>query len=148
MRVAVVVSRYHDAVTANLRAGAVEAFTTAGGDPAAITTIEVPGAWELLAACRAVLSHADVNGVIALGCVIRGETAHDEHISRSVCQGLADLIVQTGTPIGLGLLTCTSMAQAQARAGGDHGNKGREAMLATIEAIAIHNHCAGAGASR
>ena len=76
-----------------------------------------------------------VDGVVALGCVITGETTHDQYINTAVSTALANLSAQTGVPIGFGILTCQNMEQARERAGGSKGNKGAEAMLAVIVTI-------------
>lgn len=131
LRVGLVVSAYHDEVTARLRLGAIDAFCEAGGDRENIFEVVAPGAFELVPLVSA-LVEKELDGVVALGCVIRGETTHDEHLCRSVSQALAQLASENGVPIGFGLLTCFSMEQAMERAGGAKGNKGEEAMNALI----------------
>jgi 6,7-dimethyl-8-ribityllumazine synthase len=74
----------------------------------------------------------DIDAVITLGLVLQGETTHDRYICDSVAQAIQDLSLETGTPVAFGLLTCQSMEQAEARAGGSHGNKGEEAMNAAL----------------
>ncbi len=135
MRIAVVTSIYHDVVTTPLRQGAIEAFDAAGGRLDNLIHIESPGAWELAVIAAAALARADIDAVVALGCVITGETTHDTWINTGLATALAGLSTRTGKPVALGVLTCATLAQALARAGGDHGNKGYEAMSATIEAI-------------
>lgn len=136
LRIGVAVSRYHAGITEALRDGAVTRFTEAGGDPDDLEIVTVPGAFELPAACRA-LADRPLDAVVALGCVIAGETDHDRHIASAVCHGLAAITTSTGVPITLGVLTCRTMEQARARAGGDKGNKGAEAMAAAIEMARI-----------
>lgn len=135
LRVAIAVSRYHPAVTDVLCSGAIEAFTRAGGTRDDLRIVPAPGAFELPAICRALAGRCDVDGVVALGCIIRGETSHDQHLAQAIAQGLTDVSVATGKPIAFGVLTCHTHQQARARAGGDKGNKGEEAMAAAIEAI-------------
>lgn len=139
LRIAIVVSRYHDAVTEALQRGAMDAFADAGGAPEDLAVIEAPGAFELPVLCAAVLdSGVDgraVDGIVALGCVIAGETTHDQYINAAVSGALADLSVQATTPIAFGVLTCRTMEQARQRAGGSKGNKGVEAMHAVLETI-------------
>ena len=137
LRIAVVTSRYYEKVTAALRTGATEAFTECGGDPERLLHLESPGTWELPVLCSALLRTPDsFDAVVAIGCVIAGETSHDRYINSGVSDALARLAVRTATPVAFGVLTCSSMEQALARAGGDVGNKGRESMLAAIDAAA------------
>ena len=142
LTIAIVTSTYHGAVTEALRDGAVEAFTRAGGDPGSLVHVEAPGTFELPVLCRhCCLGDAidTPDGIIAIGCVIRGETTHDQHINEAVSNQLAALAVDTGIPIGFGVLTCQNMEQARARAGGEKGNKGVETMHAVLKTIASMN---------
>ena len=135
MRIAVVTSRYYEEVTAALRDGATEAFCECGGDIDRLLHIDSPGTWELPVLCSGLLrTPGKFDAVVAIGCVITGETTHDRYINGGVSGALAQLAIQTSTPVAFGVLTCNSMDQALARAGGDVGNKGRESMLAAIDA--------------
>ena len=129
-------SRYHDAITGALRDGAIAAFEAADGDPAAVSVIDAPGAFELPLLARAAARRPDIDGVVCLGCVIRGETSHDQHINDAVAQGVMHAALETDTPIAFGVLTCPTREHALARAGGAKGNKGEEAMHAILESIA------------
>jgi 6,7-dimethyl-8-ribityllumazine synthase len=138
LTIAVVTSSYHAAITEALRDGASETFLGAGGSPDRLLHIEAPGTYELPVLC----SHCCVDhgqgtpdAIVALGCVIRGETSHDQHINMAVSNQLARLSVDTGIPIAFGVLTCETMEQAHARAGGDQGHKGIEAMTAALQTI-------------
>lgn len=131
-RVAVVISRYNAAVTGRLLSGALEVLENP-------TIIEVPGAFELTSVVGELAQSGSVDGVLALGCVIKGETEHDQFINHAVAQGLTSLAITTGVPVGFGVLTCSTLEQALARtadaAQGGVGNKGSEsarALLATI----------------
>ena len=93
----------------------------------------VPGAWELPAAARLLLSSERYHAIVALGAVIRGETPHFDYVAGEAARGLAQAGADFDTPIGFGLLTCDNTAQAEARAGGAHGNKGWDAALAALE---------------
>lgn len=137
LRLAIVASRYHHEITANLQRGAIEAFEQAGGERDHLTVVPAPGAFELIAVSAALVRRPEIDGVAALGCVIRGETPHDQHICQAVSEGLQHLIVKHGKPISFGLLTCLNIGQARARAGGEHGNKGEEAMTALIESLGV-----------
>lgn len=143
-RIALVVSRYNAAVTDALRAGALRAYAARGGDPSTILIAETPGAYELTAVCLAAAGRPDIAGVVALGCIVQGETIHDEVLAHAVAWGLTDVTLKTGKPIGFGVLTVRDAEQARARAGGEHGNKGEDAMHALLDAIAAIDHLRGA----
>ncbi len=134
--VALVVAQYNSSVTNRLRDGALSAYAEAGGDPASVTVIEAPGAFELPALCAAVARSGRCAGVVALGCIIEGETSHGDHIARAVAGGLIDVTLQLGIPVSFGVLTVDTAGQAHARAGGQQGNKGVEAMHALLETLA------------
>lgn len=132
-RIAVVVSRFNEAVTQKLVDGAIDALTrhdTAFDD---IDIVWVPGAWELPAAARLLLASGRYNALVALGAVIRGETPHFDYVAGEAARGLAQASAEFETPVGFGLLTCDTTEQAEARAGGAHGNKGWDAALAALE---------------
>jgi len=131
-----VVSRYHTEVTDRLLEGAIGAYTRAGGDASALAIIDAPGSFELVVIASEAASSGLFAGVVALGCVVRGETDHDRHINSAVATGLANASSATGVPIAFGLLTVGDISQAFARAGGDKGDKGAEAMEATLDAAA------------
>ncbi len=133
--VAIIVSRFNESITSRLLEGARAEFAERGGGEDELAVIEAPGAFELPALASAALQTGMYAGVCCLGCVIRGETDHNEHINAAVSQGLASLGVATGLPVTFGVLTCDTPEQAGARAGGAKGNKGREAMAALLEAI-------------
>jgi 6,7-dimethyl-8-ribityllumazine synthase len=128
-----VVSRFNEPVTGSLEKGALECLATEGVDPANVDVVHVPGAWELPLGVRLVLEHGNYDGIVALGCVIRGETSHFEYVSMGATVGLQALARESSVPIGFGLLTTDDAAQAFARSGGDKGNKGEEAALAVLE---------------
>jgi len=134
LRIAIVTSTYHGDLTSALERGAVKAFEQAGGEPSKLRIVKAPGAFELVAISRAAAARSDIDAVVALGCVLTGETSHDRHICEAVAHGLALISIEFGKPAAFGLLTCQTLAQAQARAGGAKGNKGEEAMRAAIGA--------------
>lgn len=137
LRVAIAVSQWHPEITTSLLQGATEAFEECGGRPEHLAIGRCPGAWELITTAVALSKlEPTPHAIVALGCVIHGETDHDRWIIGAVSNALAMLGVQTGLPIGFGLLTCSDEDQARARAGGVRGNKGREAMMAAIEQAA------------
>lgn len=134
-KIAVVVSRYNGGVTDALLNGAVEAYTAFGGRASNLHVFEAPGAFELSVLCSEAALTGRYAGVVALGCVIKGDTRHDEYINHAVAQGLTQASIETGVPIAFGLVTTENAAQATARAGGKSGNKGEEAMLALIDTL-------------
>lgn len=134
LRIGVVVSVYHCDITGSMLGAALSAFEQAGGNRDDVEVIEAPGAFELIAISAALARRGDLDAVVALGCIITGETTHDQHIATAVSSGIAHVIAETGVPIAFGVLTCQTMEQARARSGGAKGNKGEEAMLAAIGA--------------
>ena len=132
-RFAIVASRWNPRITDALVAGARKAFSDNGVADAAIDVIRVPGAWEIpLAAARVAAASAHV-AVVALGCVIRGETRHYEQVADGCADGLMRVALDYGLPVCNGVLAVEAHDDAQQRAGGRHGNKGEEAALVAIE---------------
>jgi 6,7-dimethyl-8-ribityllumazine synthase len=119
------------------RRGALEHLLAAGLAQSEITLMRVPGAWELPVAARALAQSGRCDAIVALGCVIRGETTHYEVIVNESARGLSEIASATGVPIANGVLTCEDQAQALARAGGADGNKGEEAARAALEMAAL-----------
>ncbi len=134
LRIGLAVSRYHAPITEAMRESAIERFIEAGGSRENLNLVSAPGAFELTAIARAFAVRDDIDAVVALGCVISGETTHDQHIASAVAHGLTMITAQTGVPVSFGVLTCQTLEQAQARSGGATGNKGAEAMTGAIEA--------------
>ena len=133
LRVACLVSRFNDFVTEKLLEGARAAFVRQGGNPARLDVAHVPGAFELPLAALRLAKSGRYDAIVALGAVIRGETPHFEYVSAAAADGLTRVALDTGLPVGFGLLTTDDTAQAEARAGGEAGNKGEEAMRTAIE---------------
>ena len=131
-KIAIIVSSYHRNITHKLLDGAVEKLRESGLPEEQITVLHVPGAWELAVATRAAIERLRLDAVICLGCVIRGETTHDQHINNSVSNQLNQLSCENQIPLGFGLLTCNTLEQAVARSGGEYGNKGAECSEAVI----------------
>ena len=132
-RVAVLASRFNEPIVKKLVDGALQALLKYGVVFEDIDVIWVPGAWELPVAARWLLETERYDGIVAVGAVIRGETAHFDYIAAEASRGLADASAESETPIGFGVLTCDTEEQADARAGGAHGNKGWDAAVATLE---------------
>ena len=124
----VVACRFHGAVVHRLVAGAVDCLRKKGVSEGSVRIARVAGAFELpLAALVLAEASPAPIGIVALGCVIRGETPHFHYVCSGVTRGLMDVALRTRVPVGFGLLTCDSMEQALSRAGGDRGDKGWEA---------------------
>lgn len=132
-RVALVASRFNDAVVEGLVAGARR--TLDRHHVAAAKILWVPGAFELPLAARKLAESRRFDGIVALGAVIRGGTAHFEYVAGACTDGLARAMLDTGVPVGFGVLTCDTLTQALERAGGGPGNKGEEAALAVLEMV-------------
>lgn len=130
--VAVVVSRYNSSITDVLLAGALSAYGSAGGDPGKVRVIDAPGAFELPVLAESAARTGRYGAIVALGCVIKGDTRHDEYINHAVAHGLTDVATRHGLPVAFGVLTVENVEQAWARAGGEHGNKGAEAMESAL----------------
>jgi len=139
-RFAVVASRFNEPVTRKLVDGALDALVRHGAGFDDIDIVWVPGAWELPLAVRRALLTERYDAVIAVGAVIRGETPHFEYVSAEAIRGIADAAAQADIPVTLGVLTCDTTEQAEARAGGDHGNKGWDAAVAAIEMADLMQH--------
>lgn len=139
--IAIVVSRYNDSITRRLERGAAEAFKRAGGADPSLGVIEASGAYELVALSDAAARSGLYRGVCALGCIVKGQTRHDEYLAHAIAGGLVQVTIERQVPVVFGVLTVDTMEQAIARAGGDanvtsEGNKGAEAMDALLETLA------------
>jgi 6,7-dimethyl-8-ribityllumazine synthase len=134
-RFAVVASRFNQAIVERLMDGALDALVRHGVAVDDIDQIWVPGAWELPIAVRRLLASERYEGIVAVGAVIRGDTPHFDYVAGEASRGLAQASAEFDTPIGFGLLTCDNQEQAEARAGGAHGNKGWDAALAALEMV-------------
>jgi 6,7-dimethyl-8-ribityllumazine synthase len=132
-RFAVIASRFNETVTQKLVDGALDAFVRHGAEVDDVDVVWVPGAWELPAVARRLLATERYHALVAIGAVIRGDTPHFDYVAGEASRGLSDASAAFETPIGFGLLTCDNMEQAEARAGGEHGNKGWDAALAALE---------------
>jgi len=132
-RFAVVASRFNQAIVERLMDGALDALVRHGVSLDDVDTVWVPGAWELPIAARRLLASERYEGIVAVGAVIRGDTPHFDYVAGEASRGLSLASTDFDTPIGFGLLTCDNNEQAEARAGGAHGNKGWDAALAALE---------------
>lgn len=136
-RFGIVASRFNSRVVELLVAGAVDCLRRHGVDPGDILVVRVPGAWEIPQAAEELADPGDgrpkLDGLIALGVVIRGETPHFDYICSQCTRGLGAVSKKHRIPLGFGVLTCDTSQQAEERAGGKAGNKGWEAALAALE---------------
>jgi 6,7-dimethyl-8-ribityllumazine synthase len=132
-RFAIVVARFNEAITEGLLRGARQALANAAVRDEDVTIVRVPGSFEIPVAARRIAETGQVDAVVCIGCLIKGDTMHFEYIAGSACQAIADAAAATGVPMALGVLTTLTEEQALARSGDGPDNKGREAALAAIE---------------
>lgn len=137
-RLAVVASRFNELIVEQLLSGALETLTKHGVSADRITVVRVPGAWELALACQQLAKSGKVHGIVALGCVIRGGTPHFDYVAGEAARGLAAVSLETGVPIGLGMLTTNTLQQALERVDeAKVGHRGVESALATLHMVAL-----------
>ena len=132
-RFAILASRWNPRIVDALVASAREAFAANGVDEAAVDVVRVPGAWELPVAARALALAGRHAAIVALGCVVRGDTRHYEHVADGCADGLMRVALEHRVPVVNGVLAVETIEDAERRAGGSHGNKGEEAALVAIE---------------
>ena len=137
MKIGIVVSEWNDAITDNLKDGAISALIENGVVEQDIIFRYVPGSFELPLSAKYLVNYAEVDAVICIGCVIQGETRHFDFICDAVANGIMNLGIESSIPIIFGVLTTNNIEQARERAGGKHGNKGIEAAITTIKMIAL-----------
>lgn len=136
-RILVIVSRWNELVTKELLEGAIETLRR-HGEPT-IEVVHVPGTWEIPVAAKAAVSRKTgrPHAIVALGCILQGQTTHAQLLSGDVGSALMGIQVDSGVPIAWGILTPDTQEQALERAGLKHGNKGREAALAALEMASV-----------
>lgn len=139
-RVAIVAARFNDAIVSALLQGAVRAWRTRGGEERDLFIARVPGAFELPLVARRLAASGRYEAIVALGCVIRGDTPHFEYVAGECARGLQQAGCDTGVPIAFGVLTLDNIEQARARAGADSGNKGAAAMDSALEMAHLMAH--------
>ena len=133
LKIGLVVSEWNGNITENLSTGAKEALIEVGVKESNIVRWNVPGSFELPAGCRKMLTSGEFDAIVAIGSVIRGETSHFDFVCSATAQGIMELNVSQDVPIIFCVLTDDTLAQAEARSGGVHGNKGVEAAIAAIK---------------
>src|SRR6202045_1724474 len=144
LRFAIVVSRFNNFITERLLSGSMEALEKSGAAKADIEIVEVPGAFELPLAAKKLAGKGEYDALIAIGCVIRGETSHYDYVCSETARGLQLAQMDTGVPILFCVLTCETQEQAIDRAGLKGGNKGFEAGLSAIEMAHLSHKLRGA----
>jgi 6,7-dimethyl-8-ribityllumazine synthase len=137
MRIGIVVARFNHFITDRLLEGALDVFTRAGVDPAAVDVVRVPGAFEIPLTAQALAETKRYDAVLCLGCVIRGATAHFDYVAGECARGIQDVTLKTGVPVLFGVLTTDTIEQAIERAGTKAGNKGGECALGAIELVDV-----------
>ena len=137
LKFALVATRFNDFIVDRLIGGAVDYLTRHGADKSDITIIRIPGAFELPVVCQKAARSGKYDGIVALGAVIRGATPHFDFVANEATKGVAHVTLETGVPIGFGLLTTDTLEQAVERAGSKAGNKGVESAAAMLETVRI-----------
>jgi 6,7-dimethyl-8-ribityllumazine synthase len=132
-----VVSRFNEFITARLLEGCENTLNRHGVPPDRIDVVWVPGSFEIPTAARRIAARRGADAIICLGCVIRGDTRHYDHVCRETARGIAEVGRRTGVPCIYGVLTCENLEQAIERAGTKLGNAGRSAALAALEMASL-----------
>ncbi len=133
LRFGLVVSRFNEALTSRLEAGAVDCLLRHGADEESITLYRVPGAWEIPLIAARLVTDTDFDAIVCLGALLRGSTAHFDLVAAEVAKGLAQAAISSGVPVTFGVITADNLEQAVERAGTKMGNKGWEAAQSAIE---------------
>ena len=131
LKIVIITSSYHSGISGNLAQGAESAFIDAGGLRENCEHIQATGAWELPILANEIAKASQVDAIVALGCIITGETTHGRIIGDAVAGGIMSVALEWGNPVSMGVLTCQTIAQAEARSS-TSSNKGAEAMRAAI----------------
>lgn len=137
LRFAIVVSRFNEYITSKLLEGCENTLARHGASPEQIEVVWVPGAFEIPTAARGIARRRGADAIICLGCVIRGDTPHYDHVCRETARGIAEVGRRTGVPTIFGILTCDTLEQAIERAGTKMGNAGRSSALAALEMASL-----------
>ena len=148
LRFALVVSRFNSFITDRLLAGAVDALEAAGADAENIVVVHVPGSFEIPLTAKKLAEGGRIDAVIAIGCILRGETAHFDYVASEVARGVQLAQLDTGIPVIFCVLTCDTLEQAIDRAGLKSGNKGHDAGLAAVEMANLARQLRSPDASR
>lgn len=142
-RYAIVAARFNDFIVTRLVDAAVDTLVRHGASRDNLTQIWAPGCFELPLVAQQVGRARGVDAIVCVGCLIRGQTPHFEHIAAHCARGIGQVGLELGKPVTFGVITADTMEQAIDRAGGKSGNKGAEAALAAIETLAVLNTLGG-----
>ncbi|QGY39914.1 6,7-dimethyl-8-ribityllumazine synthase [Pseudodesulfovibrio cashew] len=137
LKFAIVAARFNDFIVDRLISGAIDYLVRHGGSEDDLTLVRLPGAFELPIAAQKLAKSGKYDGVVVLGAVIRGATPHFDYVCNECAKGVAQASMESGVPMGFGLLTCDSLDQAIERAGSKAGNKGVEAASALLETVRV-----------
>lgn len=148
LRFAIVVSQFNQFITDRLLAGALDALERGGAERDHIEIVRVPGSFELPLAAKKIAASGAFDSLIAIGCILRGETSHYDHVASETARGLQLAQLDTGVPIAFCVLTCDTLEQAIDRAGLKSGNKGFDAGLGAIEMAHLARKYSSAPAAR
>ena len=135
LKIGIVLSRFNQFISERLLEGALDALSKIGADDANITIYKVPGSFEIPVIAKKIAQRKKVDGIIALGALIRGDTPHFDFLSAEVTKGLAQIAMEDGIPISYGVLTVDSIEQGIERAGTKAGNKGYDSAFALVETL-------------
>lgn len=147
LKFGIVIADWNKEITHALYEGCYDTLIKHGATADNIHTIQVPGTFELPQGARILNKNRNVDATICIGCVIKGETSHNEYINMSVAQGLQNMAIATSKPFVFGVLTPNSMEQAIDRAGGKYGNKGVEAAVTALRMAGLSSELEGEGSS-
>ena len=136
-RIAMIVSRFNEAISKRLLEGATETLIQHGAAETELDVFWTPGSFELSLVAKKLAEKGGYDGILALGCIIRGETPHFDYIAAETAKGLAKIMLEYTVPLGFGIITADTMDQAADRAGGKQGNKGRLAALHLMEMMSL-----------
>ncbi len=132
-KVAIACGRFNEFIVDRLLDAALDTWAMLGGEDSNVTVAQVPGAFELPLTAMKLAETGDYAAVVCLGCVIRGETDHYDHVVEQTAKGIKDVNIKTGVPCIFGVLTCDTLEQAIHRAGAKMGNQGRSALMTAVE---------------
>ncbi len=137
--VAIVAARWNDAFGQDMLDGAIDALERHGASEASITVVRCPGSFELPQVAHRVAQSFEVDAIVCIGVLIRGETPHFDYIAGESTSGIGGLGLDLDVPVSFGVLTCDTMKQARARSGSKAGNKGEEAAMAAVEMANLYD---------
>jgi 6,7-dimethyl-8-ribityllumazine synthase len=138
LKLAIVVSRFNSFMTQKMLDGAMDSLIRHGISEKDVDIFWVPGAFEVPVTCKKIASKKTYDGIVAISCVIRGATPHFDYVSSEASKGIAQVMLESGIPIGFGIVTADTLEQAIERSGSKSGNKGAEAAISVIELVNLY----------